>query len=113
MQGHESIKLSHVLMGIYNREMCINTQHNTMPSLFISNGLTPHVSTFGTQGDISRICNFRWYEWIYYQDHGSFPIMKEKLGRALGPLRNEGNEMAQAILTSKGIIIPCHAVRKL
>jgi hypothetical protein len=88
--------------------------HNVIPRpLFQNNGLTPHEATFGSQGDISKICNFGWYEWIYYRDHGAFPNAKEKLGRALGPLRNEGNEMAQAILTSKGTIIPRRTIRKL
>ena len=33
--------------------------HNVIPCpLFQDNGLTPYASTFGTQGDISRICNF-------------------------------------------------------
>ena len=88
--------------------------HNVVPRpLFQNSGLTPHESTFGVQGDISKLCNFGWYEWIYYRDHGAFPINKEKLGRALGPLKNEGNEMAQAILTSQGTVIPRRTIRKL
>lgn len=88
--------------------------HNAIPRpLFQANGLTPHAATFGVQGDISNLCNFGWYEWIYYRDHGSFPKAKEKLGRALGPLKNEGNEMAQGVLTSKGTVIPRRTLRKL
>ena len=69
--------------------------HNLVPRpLFQNNGLTPHAVTFGESGDISNICNFGYYEWVYYRDHGSFPENKEKLGRILGPIRNEGNEMA-------------------
>jgi hypothetical protein len=53
-------------------------------------------------------CNFKFYEWVYYRDHGVFPINKETLGRVLGPLRNEGNEMEQI-----GKIIPRRTLRRL
>ena len=45
--------------------------HNLVPRLlFQNNGLSPHAATFGSQGDISNLCNFGWYEWVYYRDHG-------------------------------------------
>lgn len=88
--------------------------HNAIPRLLFQNqGQTPHAATFGVQGDISNICNFGWYEWVYYRDHGSFPENKEKLGRVLGPIPNKGNEMSQAVLTSKGTIVPRRTIRKL
>ena len=88
--------------------------HNLVPlPLFQNNGLTPHAVTFGESGDISNICNFGYYEWVYYRDHGSFLENKEKLGRILGPLRNEGNEMAQAVVTSKATVVPRRTMRKL
>ena len=58
-------------------------------------------------------CNFGWYEWVYYRDYGSFPKNKEKLGRVLGPIPNEGNEMSQAVLTSKGTVVPRRTLCKL
>ena len=61
--------------------------------LFQNNDLTPHAATFGSQGDISNLCNFGWYEWVYHRDHGSFPENKEKLGRVLGPIKNEGKNI--------------------
>jgi len=74
--------------------------------LFQNKGLTPHEATFGSPDDISNICNFGWYEWVYYRDPGSFPKNREKLERVLGPIANEGNEMAQAVLNAKGKVIP-------
>ena len=50
---------------------------------------------------------------MYYRDHGSFPENKEKLGHVLGPIKNEGNKMAQAVLTFKGTIVPCCTIQKL
>ena len=89
--------------------------HNAVPRpLFQNNGLSPHAATFGSQGDISNLCNFGWYEWVYYRDNGSsFPEDKLKLGPVLGPIPNKGNEMAQAVLTSKGSIIPRRSLTKL
>ena len=82
--------------------------HNAISySLFQNKGLSPHTATFGSQEDISNICNFVWYEWVYYRDYGSFPMAREKLDWVLGPLKNEENEMAHTIRTSKGTVIPC------
>ena len=65
---------------------------NAIPRpIFQAQGRSPHVCTFGVQGDISNICNFGWYEWVYYCDSGSFTENKGKLGRVLGPTVNEGN----------------------
>ena len=81
--------------------------HNVIPRpLFQNNGLTPYKATFGKSADISNLCCFAFYELIYYRDSGSFPEIKVKLGRVLGPLLNEGNEMAQAVLTSKVTVVP-------
>lgn len=88
--------------------------HNATPKkLFQNNGLTPYEATYGVQGDISNICQFGWFEWVYFRDHGVFPINKEKLGKVLGPLKNEGNEMAQAVLNYKGKVIPRRSIRRL
>ena len=63
--------------------------------------------------DMSNLCIFGWYEWVYYKDFGPFLENRERLGRVLGSLRNEGNEMAQAVLTSNGTVIPRRTLRKL
>jgi hypothetical protein len=68
----------------------------TAKKLFQLNGTNPHTLTFGSEADISHICQYGWYEWIYYRDvKTSFPYQKERLGRCLGPAKNEGNAMAQ------------------
>ena len=80
--------------------------HNAIPrSLFQAQDRSTNVCTFGVQGDISNICNFGWYEWVYYPESGSFPENKEKLGRILGSTVNEGNEMAQAVLVASSKVI--------
>ena len=88
--------------------------HNVLPRpLFQNNGATPHEATFGEQGDISNLCQFAWYQWVYYRTPGSFPEGKERLGRVLGPTKNEGSEMSQAVLTAKGTVVPRRSLRPL
>ena len=38
----------------------------TAKELFQLLGQTPHFATFGEEGDISNICQFGWYEWVYF-----------------------------------------------
>ena len=40
-------------------------------------------------------------------------FFREQLGRVLGPFKNEGNEMAQAVLKENGKIVPRRTLRKL
>ena len=90
--------------------------HNLTPqTLFQTGSATPHEYQFGTPGDISNLCQFDWYDWCYYREEGTnlFPYGKEILGRVLGPFKNEGNEMAQAILNHKGAVVPRRSVRRL
>ena len=57
---------------------------------------------------------FGWYEWLYYRDKlAAFPFQKECLGRCLGPSKNEGNVMANRILTPNGTVIPRRSIRRL
>ncbi len=79
----------------------------TSKKLFQLQGSNPHTATFGTQADISNLCHFGWYEWVYYKDKlDKFPFQKECLGRCLGPAKNEGNVKANRILTQKSTVIP-------
>ena len=88
--------------------------HNVIPRpLFQAQGKTPTECTLGVSSDISNICHFGWYEFVYYRDFGSFPENKEKLGRVLGPCKNEGSEMSQSILTNKGTVVTRRTIRKL
>ena len=68
---------------------------------------TPHYATFGEEGDISNICQFGWYEWLYLRETtGKFPYPSPVLGRCLGPEKNEGNKILQWVLNQHGQIVP-------
>lgn len=86
----------------------------TAKNLFQLEGQNPHLATLGEMGDISHLCNFKWYEWVYFRQHkAAFPYNKEELGRCLGPTKNEGNEMCQWVVQSNGQIVPRRTLRRL
>jgi hypothetical protein len=65
-------------------------------------------------GDISNLCTYGWYEWVYFrQSTAPFPMLQEELGRCLGPTKNEGNEMCQWVLQKNGQIVPRATLRRL
>ena len=79
-------------------------------------GSNPHTATFGEEGDILHLCQFTWYEWVYFYDYSSaagFPFLKTMLGRVLGPAKNEGNEMTQWCLKSNGKVVPRRTLKLL
>ena len=86
----------------------------TAKDAFNLKGTNAHSATLGDTGDISNICQFKWYEWVYSTDNiSSFPSSKEDMGRWLGPAKGEGNEMAQWVLVSTGKVVPRRTVRPL
>ena len=86
----------------------------TAKNLFQLQGTNPYSATLGEMGDISSLCQFSWYEWVYFrQGSKAFPYLKEELGRCLGPCKNEGNEMCQWVLQANGFIVPRRTLRRL
>ena len=83
--------------------------------LFQTDHQSPHQYQFSAQGGISNLCSFVWYDWCYYREEGTnlFPKPKELLGIVLGPAKNEGNKMAQNVLTSTGHVVLRRSVRQL
>ena len=74
----------------------------------------PHTITTGETADISNLCRFRSYMWVYYWDNtDGFPMQNQKLGRASGPTKNEDNQMAQYILQQNGTFVPIRTVKSV
>lgn len=83
-------------------------------NLFQLNGTNPWTATFGTEADISHICQFGWYQWVYFREASAdFPYPAEVLGRCLGPAKNEGNVMCQWVLKMNGQVVPRRSLRHL
>ena len=88
-------KDSPLIFWDYCAERRASITNMTAKDLFQLQGTTPHTATFGEEGDISNICQFGWYDWVYFRESvAAFPYPVEVLGRCLGPTKNGGNEMA-------------------
>ena len=86
----------------------------TAKDVFQLQGQTPHFATFGEEGDISNICQFGWYEWVYFRETpAKLPFPAYVLGHCLGPADNDGNEMTQWFLKQNGQIVPRRTMRRL
>ena len=74
----------------YCAERRAATTNMTTKDLFQLQGHKPHFATFGEEGDISKICQFGWYEWVYFRETTvKFPFPAHVLGHCLGPANNE------------------------
>ena len=83
-------------------------------NLFQLRRTNPHTATFANQINISSICQFVWYKWVYFRDSSvDLPYNQEVLGHILGPAKNEGNEMAQWILKLNDKVVPRRTCRRL
>ena len=98
----------------YCAERIEHVNNSTAKDLFQLSGETPTYHVTGRQPDISNVCQFTWYEWVYGRDCSRpFPTQQEILGRALGPAVNTGNAMSQWVLVRSGHIIPMTTLRPL
>ena len=53
-------------------------------------GTMPHSPTTGEEGDISNLCQYKWYDWCYYREHtANFPHNREVLGHVLSLVRGK------------------------
>lgn len=86
----------------------------TAKDIFMLQGQTPHSFMTGQPTDISHLCEFAWYEWVYFRDsHSQFPLPSMILGRCLGPAESMGTEMSQHVLLASGKILPKQSLRHL
>ena len=112
-EGHERIKLTSPFWD-YCLERRVHIYNMTVRDYPTIRGMNPHTLVTGEEGDISNLCQFSWYEWVYFRKHTTaFPHNKEVLGCVLGPARGAGNEMAQWILKANGRVVPRRSVRPL
>lgn len=64
-------------------------------------GQTPTTHLLGETCDISHLCQFEWYEYVWWLDTTE-KLERKKLGHYLGPSTTTGDVMCSKILTSKG-----------
>jgi hypothetical protein len=86
----------------------------TAKDIFKLHSSNAYTALTGDEGDISNLCQYKWYDWCYFRDkREKFPFNREILGRVLGPAKGEGNEMAQWILKANGRVVPRRTCRPL
>ena len=103
-----------VIFWCYCLERRILINNRISKNSFELGGKTPHSYLTGELSDISSICHFEWYEWVKFRKTGEgFPISSEKLGRCLGPAKNQGSVMSQSVLTDSGEVLPIQTLRRL
>ena len=65
----------------YCVEWKVCVQNLTAKDRLALDGTNPYTATFGEESDISNICNFGFYELVYYWENtNSFPKLKKKIG---------------------------------
>lgn len=77
---------------------------NTALDILLLQGDTPHTFLTGDTSDISNLCEFRWYDLIWFID----PLDKfqnRKLGRYLGPSYDIGQAMTSRVLNSRAQVL--------
>ena len=78
-------------------------------------GEVPEMIMMGQTADISFICEFEWYSWVYYNESiTQFPEVKVVIGRYLGPTEPEvGSVMTAKILKYNGEVLRRNTFRHL
>jgi len=79
-------------------------RQHTVSSIRELQGEVPATMMTGDTGDISFLCEFGWYELVWFSTPQSTTESMEnkRLGRHCGPSLNHGNAMSAWILTDKG-----------
>ena len=78
----------------------------TATSLYQLGTVTPYQTIYKTEPDTNNLCQFRFYDWGYYQEEtAKFPFPSQILGRVLWTCEDVWNEMAVWILRVDGRII--------
>ncbi|CAB9505252.1 Reverse transcriptase (RNA-dependent DNA polymerase) [Seminavis robusta] len=70
-------------------------------------GQVPATLLTGDTADISHICEFGWYDWVWYlsPERQGESMERKRLGRYCGPSTDIGDAMCARILTEKGQLV--------
>ena len=81
---------------------------------FSLHGDNVYTSLTGKKGDISNLCQYKWYDRCYYKEHKErFRYNQEVMGQVLGSATSVGNKMAQWTLKSNRYIVPRQTLHPL
>ena len=72
---------------------------NTALDIFELDRMTPETKMSGETSNITTLCEFGWYQWVYFRDtYVTLPGYKLALERYCGPSINVGHELTSKIL---------------
>ena len=98
----------------YCAELQASIRSNTAHDLFTLGGQVPETLMTGSTADISELCEFRWYQWVYFRDSvAKFPEEEEVLGRYLCPSSDIGPVMCMYILKGNNEVVTRSTLRPL
>ena len=84
-------------------ELMAQIRSHTSLNMMRLYGQTPTTHLLGDTCDISHLCQFEWYEYVWWLD-ATDKLQNKKLGHYLGPSISSGDVMCSKLLTSKGTI---------
>jgi hypothetical protein len=84
-------------------ELMAEIRSHTSLNLLSLEGQTPYTKLLGDTCDISHLCQFKWYEWVWWIDPVD-KLQNRKLGRYLWPSLSSGDVMCSKVLTSKATV---------
>jgi hypothetical protein len=88
----------------YCLELQAQIRSNTTHAITTLGGQTPETLMGGERADISELCEYDWFQWLYYRDtQSSFPEATKVLVRYMGPAKSVGPMMCCHILRQKDL----------
>jgi hypothetical protein len=77
---------------------------HTALDLMVLQGDTPHTKLLGDTSDISHLCQFEWYQLMWFI-HPADKFDTKHVGCYLGPSHDVGDVMCSKVLTSKATVL--------
>ena len=92
-------------------EMQFLVRSHTALDIFELNGNVPETLMKGRPADISRICQYGWFDWVEYLDSSHFEDGAWVLGRYIGPSLDTGTMITSKVIASNGEVFPRSTIR--
>jgi hypothetical protein len=87
-------------------ELQAKIRSNTAHDITTLGGQTPETVMGGETADISDLCEYDWFQWLWFRDtNASFPNESRVLVRYMGPAKSIGPTMCHHLLKGNGSVI--------
>ena len=87
----------------HSLELCALIHSHTALDIYNLRGQVPEAVMKGDSPDISHLCEFSWYDWVWYNNNpAAYPESPEEIGRYLGPSIEMGSCHSKKILNANG-----------